>query len=140
MLIGSVGCGKTTLTQRLKGDEVTYKKTQTIQFHSDIIDTPGEFVQHRNRYSALVTTAVGAKVIVLMASAIEKKQVFSPQFASAFNKPCIGLVSKVDLATDEQIDWASKQLQLAGATTVFPVSAATGFGIEDMLDYLAEEE
>ena len=140
MLIGSVGCGKTTLTQRLKGSELTYKKTQAIQFHTDIIDTPGEFIQHRNLYSALITTAINAKVIVLMASALEKKQIFSPQFASAFNKPCIGLVTKIDLANEAQIEWTMKQLQLAGASTVFPISAVTGFGVEEVIDYLSEED
>jgi len=45
MFVGSVGVGKTTLTQRLKGLDIQYYKTQAVQFHDSIIDTPGEFLQ-----------------------------------------------------------------------------------------------
>ena len=40
MFVGPVGVGKTTLTQRLHGLSLDYQKTQTIQFHDSIIDTP----------------------------------------------------------------------------------------------------
>ena len=42
MLVGAIGCGKTTLTQRLKAQELKYNKTQAIEFSANIIDTPGE--------------------------------------------------------------------------------------------------
>ncbi len=139
IFIGSVGCGKTTLSQRLKGEELSYNKTQAIEFHDQIIDTPGEFIQHRNYYSALLTTAVDAKLIVLMASAVEKKQTFSPLFAAAFAKPCIGIITKIDLATTEDIERTKKQLALAGATKCFMISAVENQGIDTLLEYLYEE-
>ena len=52
MFVGPVGVGKTTLTQRLKGLELSYFKTQAIEFYDAIIDTPGEFLQHRKYYNA----------------------------------------------------------------------------------------
>ena len=39
MFVGPVGVGKTTLTQRLKGLELSYFKTQAIEFYDAIIDT-----------------------------------------------------------------------------------------------------
>ncbi|MBP2100631.1 EutP/PduV family microcompartment system protein [Enterococcus rivorum] len=138
IFIGSVGCGKTTLSQKLKGEEIYYNKTQAIEFHDKVIDTPGEFIQHRNYYSALLTTAVDAQVIVLMASAVERKQTFSPLFASAFAKPCIGIITKIDLATAEEIERTRKQLELAGAKKFFMISSTENQGIDELISYLEE--
>ncbi|WP_086313471.1 ethanolamine utilization protein, EutP [Enterococcus sp. 7F3_DIV0205] len=138
IFIGSVGCGKTTLSQKLKGEEISYNKTQAIEFHDQIIDTPGEFIQHRNYYSALLTTAVDSQLIVLMASAVEKKQTFSPLFAAAFAKPCIGVITKIDLAEKEDIERTKKQLALAGAKKFFMISAVENQGIDELRAYLQE--
>ncbi|MFD2306092.1 EutP/PduV family microcompartment system protein [Enterococcus termitis] len=136
IFIGSVGCGKTTLSQKLKGEELTYNKTQAVEFHDQIIDTPGEFIQHRNYYSALLTTSVEAELIVLMASATERKQTFSPLFAAAFAKPCIGVITKIDLATEDDLKRTEKQLELAGAKKIFKISAVENLGIAELLAYL----
>lgn len=140
MLMGAIGCGKTTLTQYLHGQELKYNKTQAIQFHSDVIDTPGEFIQHRNLYSALLITAADAELLVLIASAVEKIQTFSPQFASAFNKPCIGVISKIDLATSDEIEKIERQLRIAGARQIFRVSSTTGEGMEQLIKYLSDDD
>lgn len=139
IFIGSVGCGKTTLSQKLKGEELAYNKTQAIEFHDQIIDTPGEFIQHRNYYSALLTTAVEAELIVLMASAVEKRQTFSPLFASAFAKPCIGIITKIDLATEKDLKQTKRQLELAGAKKIFKISAVEDQGIDELLAYLESD-
>ena len=41
IFIGKSGCGKTSLCQRLQGEEIKYKKTQSIDLYVDSIDTPG---------------------------------------------------------------------------------------------------
>ena len=43
MFIGRTGAGKTTLTQALKGEDITYQKTQDVQHFNAIKDTPGEY-------------------------------------------------------------------------------------------------
>ena len=45
ILMGRSECGKTTLTQALRGREITYHKTQYINNFDVIIDTPGEYLQ-----------------------------------------------------------------------------------------------
>lgn len=42
LLVGRSECGKTSLTQALKGEKVTYHKTQYVNYFDVIIDTPGE--------------------------------------------------------------------------------------------------
>lgn len=41
ILMGRSECGKTTLTQALKGDVIHYHKTQYINHYDVVIDTPG---------------------------------------------------------------------------------------------------
>ena len=98
MFVGPVGVGKTTLTQRLKGLELSYFKTQAIEFYDAIIDTPGEFLQHRKYYNALNVTATEADVIGLLVAASNQMQTFPQGFSSLFNKEVIGFVTKFDMA------------------------------------------
>lgn len=41
ILFGRSGCGKTTLTQALRGQDIVYHKTQYINHYDAVIDTPG---------------------------------------------------------------------------------------------------
>ena len=43
ILMGAIGCGKTTLCQALQGKELIYDKTQAVEFHTEMIDTPGVY-------------------------------------------------------------------------------------------------
>ena len=85
MMIGKIGCGKTTLGQRLTGETVSYRKTQSIQVIGDgIVDTPGEYLEQKQFYSALIVTAVEADVILLLLSATDEQSTFSPRMSSMF--------------------------------------------------------
>ena len=65
MFIGPSQCGKTSLTQGLRGEALHYKKTQAIEWSPMAIDTPGEYLENRCLYSALLTSACEADVIAL---------------------------------------------------------------------------
>lgn len=139
IFIGAIGCGKTTLCQRLQGKAITYNKTQVIQYYQNknLIDTPGEFMEHRNLYSALMTTSVDSDIVVFLQSVIDKRQSFAPGFGSMFTKEKIGVVTKIDLSnTPEDIDWAAQQLKSAGAEQIFKVSAKNNIGVEELSQYL----
>lgn len=141
MLIGASGSGKTTLLQRIKGEELSYDKTQAIEFEDTMIDTPGEFLQHRGYYSALKVTSVDADVIAFVASVSEEEQTFSPSFNSCFTKPVIGILTKMDLAnSDEGIEEGIERLEIAGAKEIFKVSAYENEGIEELMNYLYDED
>lgn len=140
MFVGPVGVGKTTLTQRLKGLDITYYKTQAIQFHDAIIDTPGEFLQHRRYYNALTVTAAEADVIGILVAATQQMQTFPQGFSSLFTKPVIGVITKVDLVSDDAaLKRAREQLEQAGARRVFEVSAVADTGVEALKAYLEDE-
>jgi len=141
MLIGPIESGKTTLCQRIKGEVLSYSKTQAIQYDPGMIDTPGEFLQHRRYYNALQVTSVEADVIAFVSSVSEREQTYPPMFDSYFSKPVIGILTKIDLAESEkELKDAQERLQRAGADKVFKVSAYTNEGVEELVNYLQDEE
>lgn len=66
MFIGRSEAGKTTLTQAMKGNTITYHKTQYVNHYDVIIDTPGEYLQSKNLISALAVFTAEADVIGLL--------------------------------------------------------------------------
>ena len=57
ILMGRSECGKTTLTQALKGDVIHYHKTQYINHYDVVIDTPGEYAENASLAKALALYA-----------------------------------------------------------------------------------
>lgn len=137
MLIGKTGCGKTTLTQALNKEDIYYKKTQTVEIIDGIIDTPGEYIENRFYYKALVVTSADSDVIAMVQDCTEEGSIFPPNFASIFAKPVIGIITKTDLSCDEdKLKIAEDVLVNAGVESIFKVSALDKLGIEDLKEYL----
>lgn len=138
-MIGKIGCGKTTLSQRILGETVHYHKTQAIQvMGEDIVDTPGEYLEQKQFYSALIVTAVDADVIFLLISAIDEQTAFSPRMNSMFfGKKLLGIITKTDLCEDpEQIESARELLHLAGVEDVIEVGLDDDACIDAVRDWL----
>ncbi|MCB2359858.1 EutP/PduV family microcompartment system protein [Clostridium estertheticum] len=137
MLIGKTSCGKTTLTQALNEKKLFYKKTQTVEIIDSIIDTPGEYIESRFFYNALIITSVDSDVIAMVQDCTEENSVFPPSFASRFAKPVIGIITKIDLCYEEnKIKIAEEFLLNAGVERIFKVSAYDRQGIDDLKEYL----
>lgn len=135
IFIGSVGCGKTTLCQRILNETLKYEKTQAIQFYAQnsLIDTPGEFTDNRRLYSALSVSASDVDIVFLLQSAVETRQTFAPGFGSMFSKPIIGIVTKIDLVKEQkELDYAKEQLVESGAREVIFVSSKENKGIDQV--------
>ena len=125
ILIGRSTAGKTTLCQRINHEELQYHKTQTVQIvNQSMIDTPGEYLERRYFRGALMVTAA------------EKGSMFPPAYSSMFAKPCVGVVTKSDLASEHEISNARQYLKAAGAGEIFVVSSVTGEGVEALVRHL----
>ncbi|MCE5172333.1 EutP/PduV family microcompartment system protein [Paenibacillus profundus] len=134
---GSTGSGKTTLCQRLHGQEIAYKKTQAVETFEQAIDTPGECIENRYLYKMLLVSSVDADVIGLVQDCTKEESYFPPAFATVFAKPVIGIVTKVELArADEDITQARAYLQAAGVEHIFEVSTMENVGVEALRAYL----
>lgn len=128
MLVGKTGSGKTSLTQRLTGDCFGYKKTQAVDFCGHVIDTPGEYIENRVYYKALIVSSYDADIIGLVQEANATESLYPPGFAEAFNKDTIGIVTKVDLCEDTTT--AENYLKAAGAARIYKVSSTQQVGID----------
>ena len=129
MFIGRSEAGKTTLTQAMKGNTITYHKTQYVNHYDVIIDTPGEYLQSKNLISALAVFTAEADVIGLLMDATEPFSLYSPNLTPVCNREVVGVVTKID-------HWAAQPAQ---AAAWLYTSAYTGEGIADILSYLKEE-
>lgn len=138
ILNGRVGCGKTTLTQALKGEKIQYYKTQYINHYDVIIDTPGEYAENKELARALILYSYEADVVGLLASALEEYSLYSPNLVSMATRPVIGIVTQIDMP-GARPDWAELFLKNAGCKDIFFVSSVTGEGIKELLEYLRED-
>ncbi len=140
ILIGRVAAGKTTLRQALMGEKPHYYKTQYIQYTDVIIDTPGEYTELRNLSGPLALYAYEADVVGLVLSADEPYSIFNPNIATVVvNREVIGLITGIDKPR-ANVERVRRWLKLAGCKRVFAVSSYTREGIDELLDYLCEDE
>lgn len=137
MLIGAIGCGKTTLTQRLQNQEIKYNKTQSIEFFNNFIDTPGEYIEHHRMINTLQTTSVDADIIILLQSVIDRRIIYPSGFCTMFNKPTLGVITKIDQTkSPSELDYAKQALLSAGVDNTIAVSAITNKNINKLHDLL----
>jgi ethanolamine utilization protein EutP len=129
LFIGKTGSGKTSLIQSIQGQKIIYKKTQAITFNGIFIDSPGEFLENRRLYPALMTSSVTCNIVVLVQDATRINSVYPPRFASMFKKRIIGIVTKVDKESSNP-ERAEKFLRWAGAEEIIRTSAIDKTGLE----------
>ena len=96
ILMGRSECGKTTLTQALKGDVIHYHKTQYINHYDVVIDTPGEYAENASLAKALALYTYEADVVGLLLSSTEPYSLYPPCVTACCNRPVIGIVTQID--------------------------------------------
>ncbi len=138
IFVGRSEAGKTSLTQAMRGETVTYHKTQYVNCYDVIIDTPGEYAETARVAHALATYSYEADIVGLLISAIEPYSLYPPCITVLANREVVGIVTKIDhrLANPHR---AAEWLKLAGCRKIFYISSYTGEGIPELLEYLKEE-
>jgi GTP-binding protein Era len=157
-LIGAPNAGKSTLVNQLVGAKVSIvtHKVQTtraivrgIATHDNaqivFVDTPGIFRPRRRLDKAMVTTAWGgakdADVVLVLIDAergIKGDAEAMLENLAGVRQPRILILNKVDRVRPEQLLAISAEAnRQALFTRTFMISALTGSGCRDLLDYLA---
>lgn len=135
ILMGRSGSGKTTLTQVLRGEDISYDKTQYIKFENTLIDTPGEYAQTHHLGRALALYSYEADMVGLLISATENYSLFPPCVTCMVNREVIGIVTKCE-EKDANPQRAENWLRLSGCEKVFKIDSVTGYGVNDLINYL----
>lgn len=138
ILVGRSECGKTTLKQALKGQKLTYEKTQAVDYTDMVIDTPGEYIQDKMLGGALAVYSYEADVIGLVIQATDQYSLFPPNVASMATRDVVGIVTQID-KEDANVPQADAWLKLAGCQKIFHISSYTGEGVQELLDYLGSD-
>lgn len=138
ILMGRSECGKTTLTQALKGERITYHKTQYVNYFDVIIDTPGEYIQTKSLGYALALYAYEADVVGLMLSATEPYSLYPPNITCMVNREVVGIVTKIHEKNADP-ERAAAWLRLTGCRRIFFVDSKKQEGIAEILEYLKED-
>jgi GTP-binding protein Era len=159
-LIGAPNAGKSTLLNAVVGSKlsiVTHKVQTTralvrgIVIHKDaqliFVDTPGIFSPKRRLDRAMVTTAWGgaadADVVALLVDAKrgltdEDRAIFARLEEFHAERTRVLILNKVDIVKrDTLLALAKEANEIGRFTRTFMVSALTGDGVSDLLDFLA---
>ncbi|MDL2285519.1 EutP/PduV family microcompartment system protein [Desulfovibrio sp. OttesenSCG-928-F07] len=131
LLIGALASGKEELINALTGKSITHACAMSIEAHGHFINTPGEFLENRRFYRALITAAANCEAIWFIQSALATSCLFPPQFSGAFNRPVKGIVTRAT-APGANPKQAVHFLQLAGAGNITLTNAATMLGINEL--------
>lgn len=135
IFMGRTGCGKTSLTQAIRGNKIEYLKTQYINYHDAVIDTPGEYAENNHLGRALALYSYEADLVGLLLSSTENYSLYPPNITCMANREVIGIVTQID-REDARPDRAERWLRLAGCSKVFHISSITGEGLKELFDYL----
>ena len=84
--MGRVAAGKTTLMQRLKGEQISYCKTQYVYYTDTIIDTPGEYTENGELAAALALYTYEADIVGLLIASDYPYNPFPPCCTSSCNR------------------------------------------------------
>lgn len=104
-----------------------------LEFKGFFIDCPGEYLQMPTYHRVLIDAANRVQEIWALQDATNRRFTFPPNFAKVFNKPVIGIVTKID-RSDSVIEAAEKALRQAGCTQlIYHISAKEGQGMEPLV-------
>ena len=160
-LLGAPNAGKSTLMNQVVGQKIsivtpkvqtTRSRVRGIVMHGEsqiiFVDTPGIFKPKRRLDRAMVNAAwQGADDadILLLLHDCARKKIDDDTLAiiaslRELGRPVSLVLNKIDLVTPEQLLSRTKELsEMMEFAKVFMISAEKQKGLDDLLDYLADE-
>ena len=138
LMVGRTEVGKTTLSNTLVYGSPSGLKTQSINRIGNIIDTPGEFLENPVYYRAIMIHSYDADVVMLLQEAGSTETLFPPNFATAFNREVIGVITKID--NGKSTEEARKNLLAAGVEKIFEVSVYDEASVAALRAHIVKEE
>ena len=132
MIIGAVGAGKSSLVRALFHDDSPALKTQSLQYHDWVIDTPGEYTENPLFYRSLMATSLETCAVLLVHDATRERNYFPPGFAGGFPVPALGAITKIDHPKAD-VEKGSRLLRESlPSSDIYFTSAADSQGIDEL--------
>ena len=137
-LMGRSEAWTTSLTQALRGEELHYVKTQYTSSGDDTIDSPGEYAESKCFSVGLACFSFEADVVAVVQAADEPFNLFSASLRSFILRPLIGIITKIE-SPYANIPMVRQWMINAGCERIFLINNVTRDGIDELLEYLAED-
>jgi ethanolamine utilization protein EutP len=140
MVIGPTNSGKTTLVNVLNDYDGKLRKTQDIIYGKNTIDVPGSYIENTWMYKHIIAAAQDASHVLILVDQSRCVNVYSPGFARSFRCPVIGVITKIDLMTENE-DLCFRQLREIGVPEpYYKISVTSGTGIGALKEYLFSKQ
>jgi len=136
MVIGPTKCGKTTLVNALNDYDGPLRKTQEIIYGQNTIDVPGSYIENPWMYKHIIAASQDASHVLILVDQSRCDNVYSPGFAKAFRCPVIGVITKIDLISENE-DLCLRQLtQIGICSPYYKISVPSGIGMDELKEHL----
>ncbi|MGL4677240.1 MAG: EutP/PduV family microcompartment system protein [Brevinema sp.] len=123
VLIGPQQVGKSTLANLLEGLDNSTNKTVVPEYKGNILDTPGEYIEHRHFYGRFQVLVSEYPIVGIVIPCLFNNIYIPPNFISMFpNKKHIGIITKTDLGTEKDIKKCEEVLKDVGITEIYKIS------------------
>ena len=138
MVIGPKGCGKTSLVNLLNDYDGPLRRTQDTIYGKYTIDVPSAYIENAWMYKHMIVLSQDAWCMLVLVDQSRCAEVYSHGFVKAFRCPAVGVISKCDLAPENE-ETCIRQLKTIGLDEpYFKVSVPNGTGTEELKRYLKE--
>lgn len=136
MVIGAAGCGKSALVQALEGPGAALKRAAMPVYGARTILCPGAYVENVHMYRHLIALAQDASCVLAVISAAGGFSCYSPGFVRALGRPSAGVVTKTELAPENE-EPCRNALRLAGVQgPIFSVNPLEHDSLPELEAYL----
>ena len=140
MLIGPTDCGKTTLANAINGVDAPVRRTQDTLFGKYAMDVPGSYMENPWMYPHLISAAQNhAAHILMLVDQATCRSVGAPGFTAVFGCPVTGVVTKADLAPENEAACIKHLERLGVRGPYFRVSAKENTGMAELNTFLSEK-
>ena len=126
------------ITIKLQPARMHYTSNDGQVYNLNLIDTPGH-VDFTYEVSRSLAACEGALLVVDATQGIEAQTMANIYLAIENNLKIVAVINKIDLPSAD-IDKTTKEIEaILGETTVYPVSAKTGEGVQAVLEAIVKE-
>lgn len=139
MIIGARGTGKTSLANILNDKIELPKKSQDVMYGTYTIDIPSAYIENTWMYKHLIALSQDAYIIIILFDFNSNADIYSPNFASAFTKPVIGVINKCTIDSDDS-NICNIFEKIGVKKPYFRINTNTNEGIKELKEYLKINE
>lgn len=139
MVIGPGRSGKTTLVQALNEEQGNIRRTADMIYGKNTIDVPGSYIENAWMYKHIIAAAQDASHVLIVVDQSRCIPVYSPGFAKVFRCPVLGVITKSDLAPENEEECISQLKQIGVSEPYYKISFPDGAGLAELKEALFGE-